>query len=216
MIESVVFDLDGTLLDTLEDLADAVNYGLRCEGLPERPLSDVRRFVGNGARRLIEQSVPEGAGDGEVGRVLARFREYYGAHCNDKTHPYDGILEMLRDLKKSGYAMAIVSNKPDSAVQELSRIHFGGLIGAAAGEREGTRRKPAPDAVFRALGEMGMPRGTAAYVGDSEVDVLTAKNAGLPGIFVLWGFRGRKELEACGASRFANVPAEVGGLLRDM
>lgn len=182
----ILFDLDGTLLDTLEDLRDAVNHTMRTLGYPERSLAEVRRFVGNGARRLIDQVVPEGA-DGE--KAFGVFKTYYDAHCCVKTRPYNGIPEALNALKD--YPMAIVSNKPDSAVKALCADYFPGIY--ALGEAEGCPRKPAPDMVFKAMEAIGVD--SCVYVGDSEVDVLTAKNAGVPCLSVLWGFRDREELD---------------------
>ncbi len=207
--DTVIFDLDGTLLDTLEDLADAVNHVLRENGMQERSLEEVRRFVGNGVRRLLELAVPGGKGEPGFEEILARFREYYGRHCNDKTHAYDGILPLLRKLTERGYALAIVSNKPDAAVKELAEIYFEGLVPVAIGEREGIAKKPAPDTVFSALKELGRPAERAVYVGDSEVDIMTARNAGLPCITVLWGFREEAFLRQHGAACLVRQPAEV-------
>lgn len=207
--ETVIFDLDGTLLDTLEDLKDAVNYALRSQGMPERTLEEVRHFVGNGVRRLMELSVPDGLGNPAFEETFAKFKEYYGIHCNDKTKAYDGVLKLIRELKEEGYALAIVSNKLDSAVKELAEIYFEGLIKVAIGEKEGVAKKPAPDTVYKALEELSMPRETAVYVGDSDVDVMTAKNAGLPCISVLWGFRDETFLREHGATQFARAPEEV-------
>lgn len=207
--ETVIFDLDGTLLNTLEDLADAVNYALRKMGMPERTLEEVRTFVGNGVRRLMELSVPEGSNNPAFEETFAKFREYYGVHCNDKTKPYEGVLELIRELKKAGYALAIVSNKLDSAVKELSEIYFEGIVKVAIGEKEGVAKKPAPDTVYAALRELNMPKETAVYVGDSEVDVMTAKNSGLPCISVLWGFRDEAFLRQNGATQFARTAEEV-------
>ncbi len=211
--DTVIFDLDGTLLNTLEDLMDAVNYALALYGLPRRTLDEVRRFVGNGVKLLVERSVPGGAGHPEFDRVFDAFRSYYSVHCNDKTAAYSGVLELLHRLKERGYALAIVSNKLDSAVKELNKIYFNGIVDVAVGEREGVLRKPAPDMVNAALRELGREKGSAVYVGDSEVDVLTARNAGLSCISVLWGFRDRKFLEEKGASVFVNDPAEIEKLL---
>lgn len=207
--ETVIFDLDGTLLNTLEDLADAVNYALRKMGMPERTLEEVRTFVGNGVRRLMELSVPEGSNNPAFEETFAKFREYYGVHCNDKTKPYEGVLELIRELKKAGYALAIVSNKLDSAVKELAEIYFEGIVKVAIGEKEGVAKKPAPDTVYEALRELNMPKETAVYVGDSEVDVMTAKNSGLPCISVLWGFRDEAFLRQNGATQFARTAEEV-------
>ena len=183
----ILFDLDGTLLDTLEDLKDGVNYALRMLGHPERSLEEVRCFVGNGARRLMEQAVPEGD-DGE--EAFSVFKPYYDAHCQIKTRPYPGIPEALEALKGK-YPIAIVSNKPDSAVKALCADYFPGIY--ALGEAAGCPRKPAPDMVFKAMEAIGVDR--CIYVGDSEVDVLTARNANVPCLSVLWGFRDREEIE---------------------
>ena len=207
--DTVIFDLDGTLLDTLEDLADAVNYALRSMQMPERTMEEVRAFVGNGVRRLMELAVPQGFANPGFEETFERFKEYYGVHCNDKTKPYEGILPLLQELKEEGFALAIVSNKLDSAVKELSRIYFNGLVEVAIGEREGVKRKPAPDTVFAALEELSVVGERAIYVGDSDVDVLTAKNAGLPCISVLWGFRDKEFLMEHGAEIFAATPEEI-------
>lgn len=207
--ETVIFDLDGTLLNTLEDLADAVNYALREMGMPERTLNDVRCFVGNGVRRLMELAVPDGVANPQFEETFLKFKEYYGVHCNDKTKAYDGVLPLLRQLKAEGYALAIVSNKLDSAVKELAEIYFEGIVPVAIGEKTGVAKKPAPDTVYKALDELHMPVGTAVYVGDSEVDVMTAKNVGVPCISVLWGFRDEQFLRKHGATQFASVPEDV-------
>ena len=198
-IDTVVFDMDGTILNTLDDLADAVNVALRAYQMPERTIEEVRRFVGNGIRLLMERAVPDGADNPQFEEVFAKFKEYYGVHCNDKTRAYDGILPLFRELKETGYAMAIVSNKIDSAVKELSEIYFDGLITEAIGETEGVAKKPAPDMVEKALKELGKTKETAVYVGDSDVDLMTAKNSGLPCISVLWGFRDEAFLKEHGA-----------------
>lgn len=197
----ILWDMDGTLLDTLEDLADALNYALARFGYPERTIEEVRCFVGNGARRLIIQAVPEGA---DVDAVLQVYLDYYGTHCQIKTGPYDGIPEALEQLCRK-YPMAVVSNKPDGAVKQLCAQYFPALF--ACGEGAGCPRKPAPDLVFKAMKAIGVE--TCIYVGDSEVDVLTAKNAGVPCLSVLWGFRDREELEAAGGQHFCARPAEL-------
>ena len=194
MKTGILWDLDGTLLDTLEDLADAVNFALGEFGYPTRSVEEVRCFVGNGARRLIERAVPE---NGDVSAVLDTFRTYYNANCQIKTKPYDGIMEALRKLGEK-YPMAVVSNKPDSAVKPLCAAYFPGLY--ARGESTDCPRKPAPDMVFKAMEAIGVER--CVYVGDSEVDVLTARNAGVPCLSVLWGFRDRTEIEEAGGSHF--------------
>lgn len=207
--KTVIFDMDGTLLDTLEDLADAVNYALQELDMKKRTIEEVRTFVGNGVRRLMELSVPNGTQNPLFEKAFSLFKEYYAVHCNDKTKAYDGVLPLLKTLKEQGYALAIVSNKLDSAVKELSDIYFEGIVPVAIGEREGVEKKPAPDTVYAALKELGMSKEGAVYVGDSEVDVMTAKNAGLPCISVLWGFRDREFLAKHGATQFANTPEDV-------
>ena len=208
MKTGILWDLDGTLLDTLEDLADGVNVALRHFGYPERTIEEVRRFVGNGARRLIERAVPDGA---DVDAVLEAFRSYYDAHCQVKTKPYDGIMEALEKLGKQ-YPMAVVSNKPDAAVASLCVDYFPGLY--ARGESAGFPRKPAPDMVFKAMSDIGV--GKCIYVGDSEVDVLTARNANVPCLSVLWGFRDRPEIEDVGGTYFCSDVAELPQKLEEM
>ena len=184
-------------------------YALRAMGMPERTMDEVRCFVGNGVRRLMELSVPDGFANPQFEETFAKFKEYYGVHCNDKTKAYEGVLELLRELKDEGYALAIVSNKLDSAVKELAEIYFQGIVPVAIGEKTGVLKKPAPDTVYKALEELRMPADSAVYVGDSEVDVMTAKNAGLPCVSVLWGFRDEAFLRAHGATQFARVPEDV-------
>ena len=199
--KAIVWDLDGTLLDTLDDLTDATNHALAEHGLPARSREEVRRFVGNGIRRLIERAVPDGTPDALRDAVYASFCPYYAAHCNDRTAPYPGVMELLAELHAAAVPMAIVSNKADFAVRELSEIYFGGLIPVAAGARDGTRTKPAPDVVLRALAELHAAPADAVYVGDSEVDVETARNAQMPCLSVSWGFRDPAVLLSAGASR---------------
>lgn len=208
MKNGILFDLDGTLLDTLEDLADAVNHVLRQFDYPERTIGEVRRFVGSGAALLIQRAVPEGA-DPEP--VLAAFRTFYDTHCQVKTKPYEGILDALAELGKE-YPIAVVSNKPDSAVKALCADYFPGVY--ARGESSDCPRKPAPDMVEKAMEAIGVER--CIYVGDSEVDVATAQNAGVPCLTVLWGFRDREELETAGAKHFCDDPADLIGALKDL
>lgn len=206
---TVVFDLDGTLLDTLDDLADATNAALRACGYPPRGREEVRGFVGNGVRLLIERAVPQGAEEAAVERCFALFQEQYGKLMCCKTKPYSGILPLLEALRESGVSCAVVSNKYDGAVRQLSAAHFGGLIGVAIGERTGVRRKPAPDSVLEALRLLGGKAERAIYVGDSDVDVQTAHNAGLPCIGVTWGFRSRSVLEEAGADFLVDTPQQL-------
>jgi phosphoglycolate phosphatase len=208
MKTAILFDLDGTLLDTLGDLTDATNYALRCHGYPERQLDEIRRFVGNGAANQIRLSVPDGA---DPAPVLATYKPYYDAHCQIKTAPYPGVLEALEDLRRD-YPVAVVSNKPDSAVNVLSRQYFGEIY--ARGERADCPRKPAPDMIQRTMQDLGAQR--CIYVGDSEVDVLTAKNAGVPCLTVLWGFRDRDLLVEAGATHFCEKTSELSEKIRKL
>ena len=207
----ILWDMDGTLLDTLEDLADGVNYALDQFGYSERTLEEVRRFVGNGAKNLISRAVPEGADPEPVFEV---FQTYYAAHCQIKTRPYEGIPEALDKLAQ--YPMAVVSNKPDVAVKPLCEQYFPGMY--ALGERAGCPRKPAPDMVYRAMADIGVEG--CIYVGDSEVDVLTAGNAGVPCLSVLWGFRDREEIEAAGGTHFCtrvdDLVRKLEAMIRDL
>ena len=196
MKTAILFDLDGTLLDTLEDIVLAVNHVLQELGYPQRTWEEVRNFVGNGALRLMEQAVPQGAD----GRYAAEcFQSYYSRNCQAHTRPYKGIPEVLAELSET-YPIAIVSNKPDSAVKPLCAEHFPGVY--AIGESPACPRKPAPDMVYKAMADLGADR--CVYVGDSEVDVLTAQNAGVPCVSVLWGFRNRQDMEAVGGIHFCN------------
>lgn len=192
--DTVIFDLDGTLLNTLEDLADAVNHVLKENGYPQRRLEEVRRFVGNGIRRLMEQAVPASVTGETFERVFGEFKEYYTAHCQVKTCAYEGIIPLLEELYAKGYAMAIVSNKNHAAVCELNEIYFQKYIQVAIGQKDGIRKKPAPDTVVQALKELGKSAESAIYVGDSEVDFATAQNSGMDCALVTWGFRTAEEL----------------------
>ena len=206
-----IFDLDGTLLDTIGDLAASVNFALRTHGMPEHSLDDVRRFVGNGVRKLMERAVPDGADNPRFDETFATFRQYYMAHSLDTTRPYEGIPETLAALKARGCHLAVVSNKMMAATQELCHHFFPDTIEVAIGEDEaaGIRRKPAPDTVFAALKALGVGKEDAAYVGDSDVDIQTARNAGIPCISVLWGFRDRDFLLQNGAETFISTPSEL-------
>lgn len=205
--DSVIFDMDGTLLDTLEDLCDAVNATLRHFGFPERTLEEVRTFVGNGVAVLVFSSLPDGTNEETKAAALAYYKDYYGSHNMIKTGVYPGVTELLGKLNSMGVPCAIVSNKVDSAVRELAEIFFPGLVKIAIGEKEGIRRKPAPDSVFAAMDAIGSKK--PVYVGDSEVDVATAKAAGIDGIFVTWGFRGREALSRCGGEVIVDSAEEL-------
>ena len=208
-INTVIFDLDGTLLDTLEDLSDSVNFALESHALPQREKSEIRLFLGNGIRNLVEKSVPQGTPECVFEEVFKTFKSYYMLHCLDKTKPYEGIAELLCDLKRKGYKMAIVSNKVHSAVQELRNRFFADTIDVAIGESAGIRRKPSPDSVLEAIKLLGSNKKSTIYVGDSEVDFQTAQNACLPCISVLRGFRDKEFLEHCGANIYADSPKDI-------
>ncbi|HJB48746.1 MAG TPA: HAD-IA family hydrolase [Candidatus Olsenella excrementigallinarum] len=212
---TAIFDLDGTLLDSLEDLHLSTNVALAEHGLPARSLEEVRRFVGNGIRKLVERAVPAGTGAAEQEAVYEDFCAHYAAHCEDNTGPYPGILELLARLRAAGVRLAVVSNKGDFAVQELVARQFPGAFDAILGENEaaGIRKKPAPDMVEAALARMGADRDGMVYIGDSEVDVQTAASVGCPCISCTWGFRSVDDLLAAGATTFVNTPAELGRVL---
>lgn len=207
---TVIFDLDGTLLDTLDDLADAVNQALSTYNLPVRSTAEVRRFLGNGIRALVSSAVPEGTDEALFEQVFQCFRTYYVAHCLDRTQPYAGILDVLRAMRARGIGLAIVSNKLQPAVSELNEHFFAGLIDVAVGESATVRRKPNPDAVLAALQGLGGDKASAVYVGDSEVDIETARRAGLPCISVLWGFRDEDFLRRlCPDGTFIKRPEQL-------
>lgn len=208
-IKAVIWDLDGTLLNTLDDLAASVNAALAMNGMPLRSTEEVRAFVGNGIRNLMIRAVPGGEANPAFDKALEDFIRHYGAHSRDRTRPYDGILEMLDKLSAAGVKHAIVSNKIDFAVKALSRAYFGERMCAAIGDDPSRARKPAPDSVLAAMREMGVTAQETVYVGDSDVDVLTARNAGVPCVAVLWGFRDEACLRAAGAGRLAHTPDEL-------
>ena len=207
-----IFDLDGTLLDTLDDLTDSMNYMLGKHNFPLRTRDEVRNFVGNGVRKLVERAVPpEYKADEEfIDKFYDDFSLYYNSHSDIKTSPYPGTLGMLDKLLHSGFDIAIVSNKIDSAVKSLSAKFFGERIKSAIGEKPSIRHKPEPDMVFMAMEEMGADKENSIYIGDSEVDIQTAKNAGIPCISVLWGFKDRKFLEDSGAMAIVESMEELG------
>lgn len=207
--DTVVFDLDGTLLDTIDDLSDSVNFALSEEGFACRTVSEVKSFVGNGIIKLIERSVPEGVSEEERLRTLEAFKRHYAANCENKTKPYDGILKLLDDLRSEGFKIAVVSNKIDSAVSVLCEKYFGARIDFCVGDREGLARKPAPDAVLEALKKLSSTPERAVYIGDSDVDIKTAENAGMTCISVSWGFRSRDFLLLNGASVIADKPSDI-------
>ena len=205
----LIFDLDGTLLDTLGDLCCSTNYALCRSGFPERNLDEVRRFVGNGVHKLIERAVPQDTPEEKLEACFRIFQQHYLVHCQDTTRLYPGVADMLREIRADGYRTAIVSNKLQAGVDELYETYFRNVVDLAIGERPGLRRKPAPDMVLLALRQLGFPPSRAVYIGDSEVDCLTARNSGIPCISVLWGFRSRPELLAAGATCFVSTPQEL-------
>lgn len=205
---TVIFDLDGTLLNTLEDLAASVNYALTVHNMPKRSIDEVRRFIGNGVAMLIRRSVQEGTSEDEISATLSDFKEHYKKNIYNKTVPYVGITELLAELKKRGYKLAIVSNKVDFAVKDL-RDKFFPNIDVAIGDSPDMERKPAPDMVFRALEELGSTADESVYIGDTSVDIMTAKNSGMDSISTSWGFRERKELTDYGAMVIVDTPMEI-------
>ena len=207
--DAILFDLDGTLLDSLEDMKDSVNHVMREFGFPEHTTEEIRTFVGNGIRRLIERSVPEDTDPRTCEAALKVYRSYYNDHCMIKTKPYDGVPELLAALKKEGFAMAIVSNKNEEAVEEMREHYFGDLIPLAFGQSDAVPKKPDPSMVYAAADRLGIPKERCIYVGDSEVDIETAKNAGIDCITCLWGFREKEFLLAEGARVLAEAAEDI-------
>lgn len=211
--DTIIFDLDGTLLNTLEDLTDSVNYALTLFDFPRRDSDEIRRFLGNGVAKLIERSIPNGIDNPYYEKCLAEFRTHYSDNMQNKTCAYEGILELLSQLLKQGYKIAIVSNKFDAAVKKLNQDYFAKYIKVAIGESENVSKKPAPDSVFKAIEELGSTLDRTLYVGDSEVDVETARNAGIKCVGVTWGFRGRAILEDEGADFIIDKPQQLFNIL---
>ncbi|MBO6111559.1 MAG: HAD family hydrolase [Lachnospiraceae bacterium] len=208
-INTVIFDMDGTVLDTLEDLTKSMNYVMDAFGFPSHTNEEYRLVFGNAIRYALEHTVPEGTPTEVIDRMIPVFKEHYDKHCLDKTRPYEGIIPLMKQLKARGFKMAIVSNKIDSAVRELNERFFSEAVNVAIGERPGLKRKPAPDMVIQAMSDLKSLPGESIYIGDSEVDLATAKNSGLPCISVLWGFRDKAYLKETGASVFAETPKEL-------
>lgn len=219
-IKAAIFDLDGTLLNTLEDLCDSTNAALEQYGYPTRTIDEVRRFVGNGVKLLMLRAlgIEKPEDNAEFEDVFAAFRAHYAEHSNDHTLPYDGVMELMQHLQDAGIEMAIVSNKLDPAVKQLNELYFRQYITVAIGENEaaGVKKKPAPDTVYTALRELGIAAEDAVYIGDSEVDLATAKNSGLPCISVTWGFRDRECLTEHGAQIFCDTPEQVWETIKNM
>lgn len=207
--KTYIFDLDGTLLSTLADLAASTNYALRTHHMPERSINEVRRFVGNGVKKLMERAIPDGLNNPLFEETFATFRQHYMQHNLDTTQPYPGIMQLLEQLKAEGKNIAVVSNKFYAATRELCRHFFGDLVPVAIGEREDIRKKPAPDTVIEALRELGVDKEGAVYIGDSDVDIMTAKNSGMPCVSVLWGFRDKEFLLEHGATTLISQPEDM-------
>ena len=213
-IDTVIFDLDGTLLDTLEDLTDSVNYALGEFGLSKRTKEEIRSFLGNGAEVLMKSSINGELDEDCTDQCIESFKMYYREHMDCKTKPYEGVIELIRELLKHGFKLAIVSNKFDAAVKGLNNDYFEGLFPVAIGESEQIKRKPAPDTVMKALDELGSDREKAIYVGDSEVDYMTAQNSGLPCVSVTWGFRDKELFEELGSDYIIEKPVQLLGILQ--
>ena len=214
-IDTIIFDLDGTLLYTLEDLKASVNYALEKHSMPPRTLDEVRSFVGNGVERLMELAVPQGKENSEFVQTFEDFKAHYLIHCNDTTRAYDGVMDLLKELHEQGYKLAIVSNKYMKATQELNEMYFSKYIEVAIGQSDNVRKKPAPDTVIEALKRLGSDKESSIYVGDSDVDVATARASELPCISCLWGFRTKEELISSGATTFINEPKELLDIVRN-
>ena len=204
-----IFDMDGTILSTLDDLANGVDYALSENGLPARSKQETRAALGRGVRFLIEQSVPDGLSDAEISKVEDDFLKYYKVHSMDNTRPYDGIVELIKEVRASGIKTAVVSNKIDSAVKELCANFFEGAFDVAYGERIGIPRKPDPKPINAIIDEFGLSKNEVVYIGDSEVDLLTANNAKIDHIIVTWGFRDRAFLEQNGAKNLVESMEEL-------
>ena len=207
--KNIIFDLDGTLLDTLLDLHASVNYSMDKLGFPRRTVDEVRRFVGNGVKVLIRRAAPDDITGEQYNAAYAAFQEHYRVHNRDNTAPYDGVCGLMKELKARGHKVAIVSNKLDFAVQALKDEFFSGLCDAAVGDSDATRTKPEPDMVYKALDEMGASADESVYIGDTDVDLATAENSGMPCISVTWGFRSRAELEGYGAKTIVDTADEI-------
>ncbi|MBR5441550.1 MAG: HAD-IIIA family hydrolase [Clostridia bacterium] len=211
--DTIIFDLDGTILDTLEDLKNSVNYALSNNNLPKRSFAEVRSFVGNGIRLLVERAVPTGTDSAVLDNCFADFKAHYKENSANNTKPYDGVIELLKQLKSKGYKLAVVSNKADFAVQMLVEDYFNGIFDYAVGEREGIRRKPCPDSVNDAIFYLASDKNSAVYVGDSEVDVETARNSGIPCVAVTWGFRDKSVLTSLSPEYIIDKPSQLMDIL---
>lgn len=204
-----IFDLDGTILNTIEDLADSLNYALEKNGCPKRTIAETQRFVGNGLLNLVRRAVDAETAEEKIQEILSDLKVHYKLHCADKTKPYEGVPELLTELKTTGYRLAVVSNKADYAVQILCRQYFPEIFDIAVGEREHVRKKPAPDSINAVLEELQTEKKQAIYIGDSEVDIETAKNAGMDSVIVSWGFREEAFLREYGAEQMVSGTEEL-------
>lgn len=214
MLRCVIFDLDGTILDTLEDLKNSVNAALKQFGYPLRTIEEVRSFVGNGVYVLMKKALPDDVDDETFDRVFAGFKDHYAQHCADHTAPYPGIIELITRLKDRGYLLSVVSNKSDREVQRLCRHYFPGIFKTVVGQKENIRKKPYPDSVNEVLKTFGLEPEQALYIGDSEVDIQTAENAGMDCILVSWGFRDIDFLRQEGAKWIVNNTDELMEIIR--
>ena len=212
--ELIVFDMDGTILDTLTDITNSLNYVMREFGLKEHTYGQVRGYVGSGARVLFERALSNNKDEALIDKCVGLFREYYHDHCKEKTAPYVGIIELLQTLKDKGYKLAVVSNKPNDAVQVLCRDYFNNIFDFALGEKEGIAKKPAPDMVKCCLDYFGLPKESAIYIGDSDIDYLTSVNSGLDQILVTWGFKDEDFLKTFNAMYYVNTPEEIARILQ--
>lgn len=209
MYNAIIFDLDGTLLNTLDDLSDAVNYCLNKFGYSKRSKVQIRSFVGNGIKKLMERALPNDIDEEEFQKIFTFYKEYYTSHCRIKTKPYEGIIDLLLSLKDKGYRLAIVSNKNDAAVKELADYYFKNIFELSIGQRDGIRKKPAPDSLNEAIRILGVEKKNVLYVGDSEVDKQTADNAEVDCTLVDWGFRDREDLEKLKPKSIISKPEEL-------
>ena len=216
MIDTIIFDLDGTLLNTLEDLHISTNYALGKFSCPQRSFEEVRNFVGNGVAKLIERAIPDGCKNADYAECLKVFKKHYKENMLNHTAPYEGIIGLLKTLKANGYKIGVVSNKFDTAVKALCKLYFKELVDIAIGESETTRKKPYPEGVLKALEKLGRTSETAIYCGDSDVDVQTAHNAGLKCIGVLWGFRNRENLKKASADFIVSEPCEIFDIINNL
>ena len=207
--DTIIFDLDGTLLNTLEDLYTAFNYAIKNFGYPERTIEEIISFLGNVIKKAIERALPESVSEEELQKIISIFKEYYEKNIAVKTNPYDGILPLLKELKNKSCKIAVVSNKYDNAVKELCKKYFGEYIDIAIGESTEIPKKPNPQGVLKAIKELNSSIESSVYIGDSEVDIQTAKNADLPCISVLWGFKDKDFLVQNGGKYFAKKPKDI-------